>query len=459
MLRLLIAFIASLTLLAFSHAVARADDDYTVPIIVGGKSYTLTVTVSSAGISVTAGSPAITVGKIVPVRPVEELTDQENLDVIKASAVTIPYDDLFRYNEKHVGKTVRYVGQVLQAQKNECLFCENPGYVLRIAVSKGSYGLWDDPIWVDYAGSDRFLEDDIVTLWGVVEGLQDYTAVLGNQITIPHITAIDLQLGEVANPQLTPATASASAATSAAGATAPIANRNANLRSGPGTGYTLVGSVALGNPLEVTARNQAGDWLQLANGQWIASFLVDNAPAVADLPVAAEIPRLPTPTPPTSSSSSAAPATTTSPAAASPSVVTVGQEVEAGGWRFKVSELHKRKAVYFYDDPYIAMGRFLIVVIDAVNLQSGTDYFDRNIDPRVVDQSGKVFNMSGSGSGYAQWQLGGLDSLFTSVNPGNGVRIAFAVDLPDSIGNVLLKTDVGKTIDLGNFAAMTSEDN
>ncbi len=71
----------------------------------------------------------------------------------------------------------------------------------------------------------------------------------------------------------------------------------------------------------------------------------------------------------------------------------------------------------------------------------------------------KEIFISGSGSGCAQWQLGGLDSLFTNVNPGQSVRIAFAVDMPDDTGPVLLKTDVGKTVEPGNFAAMASEDN
>jgi hypothetical protein len=105
------------------------------------------------------------------------------------------------------------------------------------------------------------------------------------------------------------------------------------------------------------------------------------------------------------------------------------------------------------------MGHFLIVVIDATNLQAGTDYFDRNIDPRVVDERGQRYSASGKGSGYAQWQLGGLDSVYTDVNPGNSVRIAFAVDLPDATGRVYLQTDVGKRVDLGNFAEMPSQDN
>ncbi|MEZ4868789.1 MAG: SH3 domain-containing protein [Caldilineaceae bacterium] len=57
------------------------------------------------------------------------------------------------------------------------------------------------------------------------------------------------------------------------------ANRNANLRGGPGTNFPVVGSVRTGQALAITGRNPAGDWLQLADGKWIAAFLVTNAPA------------------------------------------------------------------------------------------------------------------------------------------------------------------------------------
>jgi micrococcal nuclease len=66
------------------------------------------------------------------------------------------------------------------------------------------------------------------------------------------------------------------------------ANSTANLRAGPGTGYARVGSVAAGATLAVAGRNTAGDWLQLADGSWIAAFLVDGAPG--GLPVVAAAP-------------------------------------------------------------------------------------------------------------------------------------------------------------------------
>lgn len=446
--------VSGLFLLATTHT-ARAQETYTLPLTIAGATYTLTVTVESTGITVVAGSPAVTVGKVARVQTPDEVADQQSLEERKAQAVTISYDDLFRNNEKHVGKTVRYVGEVLQVQENSCLFCTNPGYTLRVAVTKGSYGIWDDPIWVDYDGGERFLEDDIVTIWGVVEGLRKYTAVLGNQVTIPQITALDIQLGEVVNPPPPGGSATTTGVAIASGA--PVANRNANLRAGPGTEYAVVGSAQTGAALAIVARNADGSWLQLADGKWIAAFLVDNGPAAADLPLAANIPAAPTPAP---AAQSDAPAQPVAPAASAPApgLLAVGQETEANGWRFKVSELHKRKAVYFYSNSRVAMGYYLVVIIDATNLQSGTDYFARNLDPEVSDAAGKVFSSSGAASGYAQWQYGGISSEYTDVNPGNFVRIAIAVDLPESTGQVQLRTKAGISVDLGNFAAMTVED-
>lgn len=75
-----------------------------------------------------------------------------------------------------------------------------------------------------------------------------------------------------------------------------FANRAANLRSGPGTTFTLVGTVQAGQALAVVARNPAGDWLQLQSGAWIAAFLVNRV--TVGLPVIGEEPpQFPVPTP------------------------------------------------------------------------------------------------------------------------------------------------------------------
>jgi endonuclease/exonuclease/phosphatase family metal-dependent hydrolase len=74
-------------------------------------------------------------------------------------------------------------------------------------------------------------------------------------------------------------TGQAGAAPASAPAARATANRGANLRKGPGTNFPVVGGAARGQVLTVAGRNAAGDWLRLADGSWIATFLVDGAPA------------------------------------------------------------------------------------------------------------------------------------------------------------------------------------
>jgi hypothetical protein len=72
------------------------------------------------------------------------------------------------------------------------------------------------------------------------------------------------------------------------GVTATVTGSVVNLRSGPGTGYGVVGRAAAGERLAVTGRNGNASWLQIAvKGKqgWISAQLVKTAGAVAGLPV------------------------------------------------------------------------------------------------------------------------------------------------------------------------------
>lgn len=99
-------------------------------------------------------------------------------------------------------------------------------------------------------------------------------------------------------------------------AKAVITNAQANVRTGPGTNYTVAGTLERGAEFEIVGKNPAGDWFQLCclNGQnvWIAGFLVDTSGPVDGVAVAADIPA-PPPTAP--------PAPTATPAPAQPTPV------------------------------------------------------------------------------------------------------------------------------------------
>lgn len=62
------------------------------------------------------------------------------------------------------------------------------------------------------------------------------------------------------------------------GAQRATANRNATLRSGPGAQFESIGTAPFGEHLEIVGRTENGAWYQLADGSWIARFMVDNAP-------------------------------------------------------------------------------------------------------------------------------------------------------------------------------------
>ncbi|NOX62871.1 MAG: DUF5107 domain-containing protein, partial [Chloroflexi bacterium] len=77
--------------------------------------------------------------------------------------------------------------------------------------------------------------------------------------------------------------------------------KDANLRSGPGIVYPVIGLVAKGQQVALQARNRAGDWILLDMGgegqEWVAAFLLD-LPIGIELPIAQNIPTPPpTPTP------------------------------------------------------------------------------------------------------------------------------------------------------------------
>ena len=99
-----------------------------------------------------------------------------------AGYVTVPYDDLMRYSDDHVGEKVRYRGEVLQVNDNG-----DGSFTLRIGITEEAYG-FTDAVWVEYDGP-RVLEDDLVMLQGTFVGLHTYTAVLGNAVTIPEVNA------------------------------------------------------------------------------------------------------------------------------------------------------------------------------------------------------------------------------------------------------------------------------
>jgi len=106
---------------------------------------------------------------------------------VKTSAMnTLSYSALARNTESYVRAIVHYKGKVIQVIES------GSRIVLRVNVTQSEYG-WDDTVWVNYSGP-RVLEDDIIEVWGRVEGRRTYETVLGANVTIPELTALILEI-------------------------------------------------------------------------------------------------------------------------------------------------------------------------------------------------------------------------------------------------------------------------
>lgn len=102
-----------------------------------------------------------------------------------------------------------------------------------------------------------------------------------------------------------------------------VVNDAANLREGPGTDFAIVGKAASGDTLQVAGQSEDGEWYKLADGAWIAAFLV--GPPIAPPPVVT--PDTPAPAEDVTMIEVAVPAPVKAEAPAAPESIT-GEEAE-----------------------------------------------------------------------------------------------------------------------------------
>lgn len=112
-------------------------------------------------------------------------------ETFKAQCQDVSYEDLARTPDAYKGQNVKFTGEIIQVIE------EGTSATYRINVTQGAYGIWKDTVLVAYDykdGQSRFLEDDIVTFYGMSTGLYTYQSTMGADITIPSIVAkyIDL---------------------------------------------------------------------------------------------------------------------------------------------------------------------------------------------------------------------------------------------------------------------------
>lgn len=114
------------------------------------------------------------------------LTPAQVKDRYIKSCQSYAFKDLARNADALAGKRIVAKGEVIQVQT------EGSFYAMRVNITKGSYGIWSDTVYVVYSkpsGADNIIEDDIITFYGEIDGNTSYTSVMGATITLPKITA------------------------------------------------------------------------------------------------------------------------------------------------------------------------------------------------------------------------------------------------------------------------------
>lgn len=102
------------------------------------------------------------------------------------------FDQIARRPNDYIGQKAVFTGKVIQVQE-----IDKYNIVMRVDITKevfeySDYVSWSDTIYVIYkyySGESKVLEDDIITMYGTLEGEISYTSVLGSKITLPKFSA------------------------------------------------------------------------------------------------------------------------------------------------------------------------------------------------------------------------------------------------------------------------------
>lgn len=114
-----------------------------------------------------------------------ELSAEEIESYFKEGCSALTYEQVARDPDAYRGEKATFTGEVIQVMQ------EGDTYTLRVNVTPTSYG-YKDTILVLYpakAGDQRILEDDVVTLYGVMAGMYTYETVMGAELTVPLMSA------------------------------------------------------------------------------------------------------------------------------------------------------------------------------------------------------------------------------------------------------------------------------
>ena len=252
-----------------------------------------------------------------------------------------------------------------------------------------------------------------------------------------------------------PTATPAPTATSTPAAPYVVASKTVNLRSGPGTNYPTVGSALAGKQYTITGRSPDGAWFEICcvnkAAAWVAKSVVTLGGDAGSVKVAANIPTPPpSPTP--------RPTSPPAPAVQRPGMHT---RTRIGTWEIQAERVQNEKAVYWYGDSKVAMGRYAIVFVLAKNVASGTQSISSSLAPMLRDDKGRIYDYSGPLTTermamiHAMWEFSVGKCVFDDINPGVETPLLMLWDVNEDVQSLTLIMTDGRNRfewDLGNFS-------
>jgi hypothetical protein len=120
------------------------------------------------------------------------ITRQVSEQKYKASATSIPYDQLNKDPAALAGRLVTFKAKVFQYDSRTTTSH------MMAEVTPGSYGFWDDIVFLnlDPRIAADVDEDDVIQFWGSVKGAYTYDTAIGGSNTLPDIDVKYLKLIE-----------------------------------------------------------------------------------------------------------------------------------------------------------------------------------------------------------------------------------------------------------------------
>ena len=134
---------------------------------------------------------------------------------------------------------------------------------------------------------------------------------------------------------------------------------------------------------------------------------------------------------------------------------------QIGTWEIQAERVQNEKAVYWYNNSTVAMGRYAIVFVLAKNLASGTQSINRSLAPMLRDDKGRVYDFSDPLTTErmamitAMWEFSVGKSVFDDINPGVETPLLMLWDVNEDVQSLTLIMTDGRNRfewDLGDFA-------